>query len=85
MDNGVVGELNKRICLIYPSSALALLERPSSLMDRLPESNEDDPVRSALRSGTLPDGCGPPPAAAAAGAVGAELGSAEKVTLGSLG
>ena len=54
-------------------------------MDRLPESNEDDPVRSALRSGTLPDGCGPPPAAAAAGAVGAELGSAEKVTLGSLG
>lgn len=55
-------------------------------MDRLPESNEDDPVRSALRSGTLPDGgCGPPPAAAAAGEVGAELGSAEKVTLGSLG
>ena len=53
-------------------------------MDRLPESNEDDPVRSALRSGTLPDGgCGPPPAAAA-GEVGAELGSAEKVTLGSL-
>ena len=53
-------------------------------MDRLPESNEDDPVRSALRSGTLADGCGPPPAAAA-GEVGAELGSAEKVTLGSLG
>ena len=53
-------------------------------MDRLPESNEDDPVRSALRSGTLPDGgCGPPPAAAV-GEVGAELGSAEKVTLGSL-
>ena len=51
-------------------------------MDRLPESNEDDPVRSALRSGTLPDGCGPPPAAA--GEVAAELGSVEKVTRGSL-
>lgn len=82
MDNGVVGELNKRIRLIYPSCALALLERPSSLMDRPPESNEDDPVRSALRSGTLPDGCGPPPEPVEAVA---ELGSAEKVTLGSLG
>ena len=50
-------------------------------MDRLPESNGDDPVRSTLRSGTLPDGCGPPPEA---GEVAAELGSAEKVTLGSL-
>ena len=57
-------------------------------MDRLPESNEADPaaagsvprIAADLRSGTLcltPDGC---PAAGEGG----ELGSAEKVTRGSL-
>ena len=67
-------------------SALELLERPSSLMDRLLESNEADPAAASepriaadLRSGTLcltSDGC---PAGE-----GGELGSAEKVTRGSL-
>ena len=51
-------------------------------MDRLPESNEDDPVSPDLRSGTLPDGQVPPPPAC--GEFAAELGSAEKVTRGSL-
>ena len=60
-----------------------LLESPSSLIDRLLEPNEDDPVSSDLRSGTLcltSDGCCP----AAEGEDVGELGSAEKVTRGSL-
>ena len=64
-------------------SAFVLLESPSSLIDRLLEPSDDDPVSSDLRSGTLcltSDGCCP----AAEGEGVGELGSAEKVTRGSL-
>ena len=69
--------------MIYHISAFELLERPSSLIERL-ESKEDDPVNSAdLKSGTLcclpSDSC---PMGEGEG-VG-ELGNAEKVTRGSL-
>ena len=68
---------------MFLSLSLVLLESPSSLIDRLLEPNEDDPVSSDLRSGTLcltSHGCCP----AGEGEGVGELGSAEKVTRGSL-
>ena len=71
---GVAFEGNRLFSLPFLSlTDFELLERPSSLIDRLLESNAEDSVNSDLRSGTLPcpegDGAW-------------ELGSAEKVTLG---